>query len=397
MSNSITKKYIIPNVQNLDVASNEYSVNYTIQRAIDKLFQNDQALRKFYEIVFGQFMIYEYNPSSTYEYNQLIWFKDNDKELHILRCDVNKMLPNSLAEYPRKSFASIGWKDLNPDIDILTEYGIEKRLNNYLTKMFKAHTDDMNMHKYGKLVYDHGGKHSLSAKVAMNDFSNLNSKREQNFFPYETVCLGKLENAAITDGYARWYDNGLLEYDIVFRLSYAGYQEVDEDYHLSADVLSCNSLDLTSAKACDQYFMKPADMSIFKYNGNKSGYEVEIGDTVQRNMNDYVNVYHAELNFAEAAANGIKAAETLFQFADTNYMVFCSDMMSQNRNTKNSDLNPSSNSMMFCNKQIGKITAVLVTYPYKGNYTKQGFNAQHTGLQANSFHCHIVGRGKNRS
>lgn len=397
MGSVISKRFIIPNVQNLDVASNEYSLNYTIQRIIDKLFQNDQALKKFYEVIFGQFMIYEYDPTSTYDYNQLVWFKDTEKDLHILRCDVNKMPPNSLEDYPKKSFASIGWKDLNPDIDILTEYGIDKRLNTYMTKMFKQHTDDVNMHKYGKISYDHGGRYALSAKVALNDFSNLDCRREENFFPYQTVCLGRIKDSAIINGYARWYENGLIEYDIVFRLSYAGYQEVDEDYHLSADILSCNNLDLVNSKVCDQYFMKPVDMSIFKYIGPKSGYDSEIGDTLQRNRNDYVNVYHAEINFAEAAANGIKAAEPLFQFDDTNYMVFCSDVVSQNRDTKSSNLNPTANSIMFCDKKVGKITAVLVTYPYRGNYTKQGFNAQNTGLQSNSFHCHIVGKGKTRS
>ena len=397
MSNAISKKFIIPNVDNLKVSSNEYSINFTIQRIIDKLFENDLALKKFYEVIFGQFMIYEYDPGSIYEYNQLIWFKDNDKDLHILRCDVNKMLPNSLAEYPSKSFASIGWKDLNPDIDILTEYGIEKRLNNYITKMFKQHTDDVNMHKYGKIAYDKSGRYALNAKVALNDFSNLDSHREEIFFPYQTVCLGRIKNKAITNGYARWYDNGLLEYDIVFRLSYVGYQEVDKDYHISADILSCNNLDLTNEKSCDNYFMKPADMSIFSYTGLKSGYEAEIGDTVQRNRNDYVNVYYADIEFAAAAANGVKAAETLYQFADTNYMVFASDVLSQNRDTKTANLNPTPNTLMFCNKQVGKLTAVLVTYPYRGNYTKTGLNAQSTGLQSNSFHCHIVGKGKTRS
>ena len=78
-------------------------------------------------------------------------------------------------------------------------------------------------------------------------------------------------------------------------------------------------------------------------------------------------------------------------------MVFCSDVMSQNRDTKSDCLNPSPNAMMFCNKKNGQMTAVLVTYPNRGSYSKKGFNAQNTGLEANSFHCHIVGRGKKRS
>lgn len=75
-------------------------------------------------------------------------------------------------------------------------------------------------------------------------------------------------------------------------------------------------------------------------------------------------------------------------------MVFCSDVMSQNRDPKSDYLNPSPNAIAFCNKKNGQITAVLVTYPNRGNYSKNGQNAQNTGLEANSFHCHIVGRGK---
>ena len=216
-------KKIIHNIDNLDVASNEYSLNYTVQRIVDRLFENDMLLKKFYEEVFGEFMVYEYDPSATYEYNQVVWFLDSSKELHVLRCDKNKILPGSLSEYPAKHFASLGWKDLNPDIDILAQYGIEKRLRTYITKMFKQHTDDVAMHKYGKLSYDSKSRNSLSSKVALNDMSNLDSSREQNFFPYETMCLAQQQDGSIVDGFARWYDNGLLEYDIVFRLSYAGY------------------------------------------------------------------------------------------------------------------------------------------------------------------------------
>ena len=89
--------------------------------------------------------------------------------------------------------------------------------------MFKLHTDDELLHKYGKLSYDAKSRNSLSAKIALNDFSNIDSSREQNFFPYKTVCLQSKEDDAIINGFVRQYDNGLLEYDIVFRLSYAGY------------------------------------------------------------------------------------------------------------------------------------------------------------------------------
>jgi len=49
-----------------------------------------------------------------------------------------------------------------------------------------------------------------------------------------------------------------------------------------------------------------------------------IGDTKQTNRNDYVNVYSAKLDFAEAAMVGT-AASTSFKSADS-YMVFGGDV-----------------------------------------------------------------------
>jgi len=56
-------------------------------------------------------------------------------------------------------------------------------------------------------------------------------------------------------------------------------------------------------------------------------------------------------------------------------MVFCSNLMSQNRNTKNNMLNPSPNSITFCKKENGSVTALLVTYPNASNFTKEGNNS----------------------
>jgi len=116
----------------------------------------------------------------------------------------------------------LGWKDLNPNVDILTEYGIKKVMEQYMTRQFKAHTEDETLHPYGKLSYDVTSQNVLSSKIMNRDFGNANPDREQTFFPYETICLqpGK----QILNGYGRYYDNGLLEFDIVFRLSYAGYR-----------------------------------------------------------------------------------------------------------------------------------------------------------------------------
>ena len=387
-------KHIIKHTTNLNVASNEYSTKYSIQRIIDRLFENDELLESYYQEIFNRIMIYEYNANTKYKYGNIIWYKSpKDSELHILRCDVHEIVDPQLDEkYPQYTFQQLGWKDLNPDIDIFTQYGLEKKINVFFTKMFKQHTDDLSSHRFGKISPELSSKNYIGYKVAKINGSNLNPQRENGFFPYETICLKNVStDDAIIDGSCRWYDNGLLEYDIVFRLGYMGYKEIDDEYHISADILSCNNLTFVGSTNNDKYFYDNQDTTIFN---TKSNFEATIGETLQGNRNDYVNVYSATLNFAEAA--GGEDRYTKYEFIDTDYMVFCSNQMSQTRDAKQVSLNPSPNTLTFCKKTKTSITAILITYPNATNYSKKGDNASTTGLMSNSFHCHIVGRGKSK-
>lgn len=134
------------------------------------------------------------------------------------------------------------------------------------------------------------------------------------------------ELSPIIGGYCRKYDNGLLEYDIVFRLSYVGVAEVDEDYGISATILNCNDLDLANAHDDEKYFYAVNDTKIFNSkNDDESKEESEIGDTRQRARNDFVNVYHATIDFS-AAANNIDTPNPKFMNADS-YMIFSGDIM----------------------------------------------------------------------
>jgi len=387
---------IIKNVKNIDVTSNEYQAKQTLQRMVDRLYQNDLALAAFYEKVFGQFYIYQYDPTAEYRYNQLVWFKcdvecetdqlaESGKGLHVLRCDVTKVQPNSLDGYPKKTFEMLGWKDLNPNVDILTEYGIKKVMEQYMTRQFKAHTDDESLHPYGKLSYDVTSKNVLSSKIMNRDFGNANPDREQTFFPYETIYLqpGK----QILNGYGRYYDNGLLEFDIIFRLSYAGYREIDQEYHISADILSCNGFDMKDVKTESKYFYSNGDADIFCPVGELTQMSADLGESVEYKRNDYCNVYSAQIEFAQDDKDG-------HRFADTNYMIFASDVMCQDRDIKYGALNVGANQMTFAQKTTTGFTALYVTYPNQLNYSTAGYNAKNGGLMSNSFHCHVVGRWK---
>ena len=72
-------KRVIKNVNNVDVSSNEYSLSYVVQRVVDRLFENDVALKEFYKEIFGEFLIYEYSNEATYTYNQVVWFLNDER------------------------------------------------------------------------------------------------------------------------------------------------------------------------------------------------------------------------------------------------------------------------------------------------------------------------------
>lgn len=71
------------------------------------------------------------------------------------------------------------------------------------------------------------------------------------------------DTSPITFGVCRHYDNGLLEYDLTFRLGYAGVETVDEDYGIQAKIINTNNLDLTAQKTDAKSFYSSGDATIF--------------------------------------------------------------------------------------------------------------------------------------
>lgn len=384
---------IIKNIQNLDVGSNEYASKYSVNRILDKLLENDKLLEDFYREVFGSFLIYEYQPNETYYYNDLVWFMSSAKKPYILRCIKSEVVGDLSRWSEGDVFENYGWKDLNPDIDVLSEFGLEKKMSSWIAKKFKAHQDNTSLHPLGKISYGMTKPSTdITTKVAVRDMSNLDSSREQSFFPYQTTYLKTSSTSPIIGGYCRKYDNGLLEYDIIFRLSYYGEAEVDKDYGISASILSCNNLDLANSRADEKYFYETDDIQMFNSQGNTdSKYESEIGDTRQRCRNDYVNVYHATIDFA-VAANTISTPSPTF-VNDASYMIFSGDVMCQSRDTSLQTFGIGANQLVFTQKRAGSFVALLVAYPNQ-KFSTSGYNAANSGIEANSFHCSLVGRWK---
>lgn len=186
----------------------------------------------------------------------------------------------------------------------------------------------------------------------------------------------------ILDGCCRIYDCGLLEYDITYRLGYAGKKQVDG---VMADRILCNVVKLkqyTSATNSSlsrtnvgDYFYSRDDYEIFSRDGGESSV---IGGTIQENRNDFVNAYAGEIRFP-------------YRFADTNYMIFGSGVTSKSRGDLGEVATSNVNKMVYVNKSRQSVTPLYVMREDLDRMSETGYNATHGGLASNSFHCRIIG------
>jgi len=247
------------------------------------------------------------------------------------------------------------------------DYGsmVDDDLSSYILNVFNSNIETFHnlvesQHKFGSLTesqdYD-------DTKLLKRDLSNLDPSREHTQFPYETVILSS--NNVIMDGLYRKWDNGILEYDIVFKVGY--YGETVDINGTEYNVISANNLVLENP----DFYLSSDDAEIFN---NKEYNTLKINDMYQVGLNSFSNSYSGRITFQQP-------------FLDKNYMVFHGDVVSQERDTSTPTIDTGANSMTFTNKNESYLDAIYVVYPK----TK---DVRNFGLVSNSFHCHIVGRWK---
>lgn len=379
---------IISNLTYVDVSNNEPITTHTVNRNIRKLLDNDLALNGVYSSIFGQAQIGEYIEGNTYSFNQLVWFMDDDKQLYILRS-----LSDGNSNKPRKPFTDYDWNDETEHLDIV-QNGLSVLVRQHQANHFYQHekediqntAEDILYHKYGPV-----SQGDIDLKILKNDISNADGNRSSMFYPYRTISILKEQpelSNVILDGYCRVWDCGILEYDITYQFGYVGKETYNNTEYT---VLCCNNVafeDMSgkSKAALDysdnaKYFNSTEDFSIFKYENTDSESNFSIvGSSLQRNRNDIVNTYFADIKFLDN-----------YWFKDDSYMVFGSSTLSEFRDLKTASLSPGANTVTYCNKTRASIMAVLVTFPEDHIYAAPGYNAKNGGIALNSFHCKIIG------
>lgn len=384
---------VLSNINNVNVSVNEYVTKYSLNRNIKKLIDNDTTLKnKYNEVLSGQ-LIHDWSAGIEYNYCDLVWYKDENDELWLLRSmsEFNNN-PPFLIVNNKKVLNDQYWKNENEYKTIL-DYGIEKTLQYYTRSLINEHQYDA-YHKYGIL----SSEKDLKSKLLMNDFSNISYNRDTNFYPYKTFDIldyqPELSNV-ILNGYYREYHNGIIEYNIVYRVGYCGKVIYNGDEY---DQISCNCIQFYNMNRLNKqsldynennkYFNNTGDYQIFNYKNNTDK-SISVNETtIEYNRNDYVNVYHAEIKFP-------------IPFKNLNYMVYNTDLTQVKYDsmeispplidkTRVEMIKQNKCKTVFCNKQKQSITALYITYPNDINQ-EPGWNATHGGLMSNTFRCHIIG------
>lgn len=355
-------------IQNLDirVAVNEYLTRYSFNRNIEKLLQNDRYLAELYFNTIKSMNTVQYVSGTTYEYNDIVWYKDDATgKLYILKCiiDENAQRPDP------NDFISSGWQNQQENIDIF-KYNVKNWIYQLLNEKFAEH-EKSSRHRFGNTE-------DYVNKILKSDLSNVRSDRLTNIFPSKTGKIRPLND--VLDGTYRVWDCGLLELDILYRMHLSDQIVMN---NMSCDVVKANDLALMNGhmrsptagnyNENDNYFNSSDSYDIFRSSNSLS---TLIGNMINTNQHKDTNAYYANITFPSIAFNG----QAITGFKDINYMIFASDVLAAGDYDGN--IMSNQNSMTYVNKNNYSFTAVYLLH------------GTDRGLNANSFHCQIVGKWK---
>ena len=309
----------LPNPNYIDVAPNEYVTKYSFNRNFEKLIENDTALlnASSQDNVPEQHQIETYNKSKTYEAGEYVFYKINrsDTSFYVLKCvkspNTHKPLVRKDIDTGRMFVINSEWWHIVGISDEDNNITPKDDADNYVQKskiLFKD-THELNpmMHPSGELGFK-------KSNILYKTFDNIEENRKTIFYPYEIQSF--VSDNTTYYGYMRKWDNGLLEYDLTFRL---GYISSDSS---GIDLISANNLKISPRNYNYLYFKNDSDFKIFNQGGE---YYTNVNGMKQVNLNKDINAYSAQIKFIEP-------------FKDLNYMVFTSGMKNietEAFNTKN--------------------------------------------------------------
>ena len=302
---------------NIDIAQNEYVTKYSFNRNFEKLISNDMILD---QQSYDDLNIETYNKYKTYDISDLVFYKikKTDSQLYVLcslttlnqhkpkvRKDINT---NKLYVINSDYWGIVGGIDYN-DTKMAAKDIANQYVSNSKKSFIENHQDNLTLdcHPSGKLGM-------ADSNILFRTFTNISENKSHFYYPYELRSF--VANDSIYSGYMRKWDNGLLEYDIIFKLSYAGKTED------GIDLISANNYQALHQNNNFMYFQDDEDYNIFAQGGE---YYVNINGTKQVNLNKVINAYSSKIDFIEP-------------FKDLNYMIFTSNVKNVETESYNSKI-----------------------------------------------------------
>ena len=289
----------------VDVSLNEYVTKYSINRNFLKLVENDKSLSAEIDAKLDEGLVHSYILGKTYSRGNCVFYKTtvDSQSLYLLCCDAEDTTSQPPQTYLNKAGdivvrSSDDWKIVGIPHGMEAsprDYALEY-VNSNKQQFLSAHQDNtaLSAHPTGPL----GMKQS---SIAFTTLENIKEDRRTFFYPNQFRTLNA-DNTIIA-GYMRKWDNGLLEYDVVFRVGSAG--EFSDD---GQALISANNLEVYHRNQNFLYFKDNADFKLFS---QSNGYHITTNGTKQVNLNTNINAYFGEIQFPE-------------EFMDLNYMVFTS-------------------------------------------------------------------------
>lgn len=300
----------------IDVAPNEYVTKYSFNRNFEKLLSNDFYLYSKYGAGRREEDISEvstlaraqtYNAHKTYDEGEYVFYKisKSDTKFYILRSNA---IANTHKPTVRKSLLTGDLHVVNSDywtiLGITSEKGNSRAKDEADAYLVEKKSSFQQSHEMNTEVLSAHPPGQLSMQKSSKAFLTLeNIEEDRKSFFYPSYLQSFVADSTVYSGYMRKWDNGLLEYDVIFRL---GYISSDSD---GVDVLCANNVAVSRRNNSFMYFKSGEDYNIFNRGGD--GYAVT-NTSRQLNLNTQMNAYAGKIRFIEP-------------FKDLNYMVFTSN------------------------------------------------------------------------
>lgn len=362
--------FSIPHPTDICVASNEILNRYTFNRNFEKLLENDTNLANlYYSTIDITNNITPYIQGIAYNKGSYVWFSDKEtKSVYLLQSLIGNNTNYPVGKFVNSTyvFDDSAWQDKNQLAGIIKNSFKAYVLENISRKFSLLHANNATYHKFKNLT---DNPTYNETKLLLKNLDNIEVSRKTNFYPYETIQCSP--DTVIQKGFYRKWENGLLEYDLTFRL---GFVKTKLEDYVTYDMVKTNDIKVDYSLN-SMYFKAEKDTDIFS-NSTSPGVDAEVKNMIQTNRTKFVNSYSGLLLFPQS-------------FLDNNYMVFGSDVTRQSLNTSTASIDSGANTITYVNKKPTSICPLYLMFEDNSNK-----DPTTSGLISNSFHCQIIGKWK---